>query len=87
MLVGGALVVGLVIFVAVFRVTRRSRRAPLKPGPTVLSNDNIENWLENIPSDEADPEFSGVPRFSTAIAGNGQAHHPASPESNGHAVE
>ena len=52
LVIGGAVIVGLIIFVAVYRVTRRSRRAPLKPGPPALSNDNIESWLENIPNDD-----------------------------------
>jgi hypothetical protein len=85
LIVGCAFIVTLIIVLAVYRVTRQSRRAPLKPGPSVVSNDNIENWLENIPSEGSDPASSDVPRFSPAMAGNGQAHHPA--ESNGHAGE
>jgi hypothetical protein len=85
--IGGALIVLAIILAAVYRVTRRSRRAPLKPGPRVLSNENIESWLENIPNDEAGEVASSVSRFSTALAGNGKVHHPASPETNGHAEE
>jgi hypothetical protein len=84
LIVGGALIVLVIILVGVYRVTRQTRRRPLKPGPPALSNDNIENWLENIPAEEADPSVVGSPRFSSAMAGNGQAHHAASPESNGH---
>lgn len=87
LVVGVAVIVAVIILVAVYRVTRQSRRGPLKPGRPALSNDNIENWLENIPADEPDPADTTVPRFSTAMAGNGQAQHPAAPESNGHAVE
>ena len=87
LVVGGAVIVCLVIFVAVYRVTRQSRRAPLKPGPPALSNDNIESWLENIPNEGAEPAASGTPRFSTAMASNGKAHHPHDPDSNGHAAE
>ena len=87
LVVGCAVIVCLVIFVAVYRVTRRSRRAPLKPGPPALSNDNIESWIENIPNEGAEPAASGAPRFSTAMASNGKAHHPHDPDSNGHAAE
>jgi hypothetical protein len=87
LVIGVAVIVAVIVLVAVYRVTRQTRRPPRQPVLSALSNDNIENWLENIPADEADPADTTAPRFSTAMAGNGQAHHPAAPESNGHAGE
>jgi hypothetical protein len=87
LIVGGAVIVAVIILVAVYRVTRQTRRRPLKPGPPALSNDNIENWLENIPTEESDPAAGTSPRFTAAMAGNGQSHHAADPQSNGHAGE
>jgi hypothetical protein len=90
LVIGGAVIVAVIILVAVYRVTRQSPRIPWKPGPPALSNDNIESWLENIPAEGAGPADTAetiAPRFSTALATNGQAHHSASPESNGHAGE
>jgi hypothetical protein len=87
LVIGSAVIVAVIILVAVYRVTRRSRRVPWKPGPPALSNDNIESWLENIPSGEAETAPTGMARFSTAMASNGKADHPVSPESNGHAGE
>jgi hypothetical protein len=85
--VASAVIVTVIILAAVYRVSRRSRRRPLKPGPPALSNDNIESWLENIPHEDAGQSVSGVPRFSTALARNGEAHKPAGPDLNGHADE
>ena len=92
LIIGGAVIVAVIILVGVYRVTRRSRRAPLKPGLPALSNDNIESWLENIPlekfpGDDDETAPTGMARFSTATASNGKAPHPVSPESNGHAPE
>ncbi len=92
LVIGSAVIVAVIILVAVYRVTRQSRRRAWKPGPPALSNDNIESWLENISpenmaGDAAETAPTGMSRFSTAMASNGKADHPASPESNGHAAE
>jgi len=87
LIVGSAVIVAVIILVAVYRVTRQPRRRPLKPGPPALSNDNIENWLDNIPPEGPAEGDAVAPRFSGAMASNGQTHHQASPESNGHAHE
>jgi hypothetical protein len=74
MLIIGAAVVGaLIIVVAMYRVTRRGRVPPLKPGPPVLENSEVESWLRNIPDDESPPaaEAAGV----HATNGKGDAHH------------
>jgi hypothetical protein len=84
LIVGGAAIVLVIILVGVYRVTRRSRRAPLKPGLPAVSNDNIESWLENIPSDD-ETAPAGTSRLPAVTTSNGKAPHSVSPESNGHA--
>ena len=86
--IGGAVIVAVIIVVAVYRVSRQSRRRPARvSSPDPSSEKNIESWLENIPGEGAEPAAASLPRFSTALATNGQAPHPADPETNGHAVE
>ncbi len=88
LIVGGAVIVLVIILVAVYRVTRQPRRRALKPGPPALSNDNIENWLENVPAADPIQPMAGPPRFSTAMTGSDDDVHPSgNHQSNGHAVE
>jgi len=70
--IGAVIVVTLIIVVAMYRVTRRGRAGPLKPGPRLPSAD-VESWLENIPDGESDQsaEAAGV----HATNGKGDAHH------------
>jgi hypothetical protein len=62
LIIGTAIVGVLIVVVAMYRVTRRGRLPPLKPGAPALASADVEAWLENGPGEDVPPsaEAAGV---------------------------
>ncbi|MBI3864477.1 MAG: hypothetical protein HY290_21555 [Planctomycetia bacterium] len=72
---GGVLICVIVLLVALFRMTRGTRRRPVSlSSSSTLSTEEVENWLEHGRTGDPDAAPS-ADRLSPAVTTNGQSHH------------